>query len=78
MKAVINDGGSAFPRPVSFSEEGGTHRGTLGMTLRDYFAGQALTGLLSSGERSIRWEETIAYDSYKIADAMLVRKEASK
>ena len=44
MSTPINDGGAAFPRPVIFFEEGGTHRGTLGMTLRDYFAGQALAG----------------------------------
>jgi hypothetical protein len=44
------------------------------MSLRDYFAAQALAGLLSSGERTKGWEEFIAYDSYLIADAMLERK----
>ena len=54
MNAPINDGGAAFPRPVSFSEEGGTHRGTLGMTLRDYFAGQALAQLIKREIRELR------------------------
>ena len=53
MSTPINDGGAAFPRPVSFSEEGGTHRGTLGMTLRDYFAGQALAGFVGQWEKEI-------------------------
>ena len=53
MKTPSNDGGAAFPRPVSFSEEGGTHRGTLGMTLRDYFAGQALAGFVGQWEKEI-------------------------
>ena len=54
MSTPINDGGAAFPRPVSFSEEGGTHRGTLGMTLRDYFAGQALAQLIKQEIREMR------------------------
>ena len=49
-----------------------------GMSLRDYFAGKALAGLLASGEDSID-AETNAHDAYIIADAMLAaRKEASK
>ena len=70
MKTPSNDGGAAFPRPVSFSEEGGTHRGTLGMTLRDYFAGQALAGIdndFSAQGRAI-W-------AYECADAMLAARE---
>ena len=57
MSTPINDGGAAFPRPVSFSEEGGTHRGTLGMTLRDYFAGQALTQLIKREIREMRKDQ---------------------
>ena len=57
MSTPINDGGAAFPRPVSFSEEGGTHRGTLGMTLRDYFAGQALNSLIQENATIGREEE---------------------
>jgi hypothetical protein len=69
----INDGsGPAFPTLFIESEYGSGYKG---MTLRDYFAAQALAGLLSSGVKSKGWEETIAYDSYKIADAMLVRRE---
>jgi hypothetical protein len=68
--SVINDGGPAFPAPAYAANI--TDKG---MTLRDYFAAQALAGLLYSGVKSKGWEETIAYYSYKIADAMLVRRE---
>jgi hypothetical protein len=39
----INDGGYAFPTDPRFPKSG------IGMSLRDYFAGQALCGLLASG-----------------------------
>ncbi len=44
-----------------------------GMTLRDYFAGQALVGLFSNprtGEKVTTWEEDAAF-AYRAADAML-------
>ena len=40
-----------------------------GMTLRDWFAGQALAGLLSSGG-SASWEQDAA-NAYQAADAMI-------
>jgi hypothetical protein len=73
MSAPINDGGSAFPSVARVIWQ--PHHD--GLSLRDYFAGQALAGLLSSGIKSQAWEETIAFDSYKIADAMLVRREVN-
>jgi len=44
-----------------------------GMTLRDYFAGQALTGLLSNSNFIITFEnlEKLSTRVYSIADAML-------
>lgn len=38
-----NDGGAAFPKPQC---DGGAGQG--GMTLREYFAGQALAGLMAA------------------------------
>ena len=75
MSTPINDGGAAFPRPVSFSEEGGTHRGTLGMTLRDYFAGQALSGRLASFTDATPERKRIGVFCYEMADAMLAARE---
>ena len=67
--------GPAFP----YREEDGQggYEQHKGMTLRDYFAGQALAGLLASGEDSID-AETNAHDAYIIADAMIKAREASK
>ena len=76
MSAQIDDGGNAFPYLESNSN--GQYRHHYGMTMRDYFAGKALAGLLASGEDSID-AETNAHDAYIIADAMIAaRKEDSK
>jgi hypothetical protein len=73
MSAPINDGGPAFP-PGDGSENG--------MTLRDYFAGQALAGQLafspSDPFKKYHQPEEVASACYRFADAMLAaRKEAS-
>ena len=63
----ILDGGVAFPDAYHS-----------GMTLRDWFAGCALSSLQATNFRT--WE-AIAEETYEIADAMLIergRKEATK
>lgn len=69
-------GGPAFP----FSyEEGGKLLSCNGMTLRDWFAGQALVGILS-GELSIGVMNSdsraalLSQATYEIADAMLAER----
>jgi hypothetical protein len=51
-----------------------------GMTLRDHFAGQALSGLLAGQAReiSIGNLNEIPMEAYLIADAMLAEREKSK
>jgi hypothetical protein len=52
-----------------------------GMTLRDYFAGQALAGMLMNytTQKFGVGEQTCAKGAYEFADAMLAaRKEGSK
>jgi hypothetical protein len=85
----INDGsGPAFPTLFIEPEYGSGYKG---MTLRDYFAAQALTSVLessgdlqshydfkagSSGDNNIPSPYAIATFSYALADAMLAaRKE---
>jgi hypothetical protein len=65
----INDGGKVFPTaPVL--PWGDQYR----MTLRDWFAGQALAGLLRDGIDVFGVYAT-ANDAYKMADAMLKARE---
>ena len=66
------DGGPAFPS--TYRDAVGTayeHQVVLtGMSLRDYFAGQALVGTLAG--RSVLWPcDAAAREAYELADAML-------
>lgn len=66
---TIKDGGPAFPAIPGDKAEGPCcYWG--GMSLRDWFAGMALQGILASGDKSKR--EVLAGWSYQLADAMLV------
>jgi hypothetical protein len=80
-----NTGGPAFPRPAS-TDEANTCCGVFydqeGMSLRDWFAGQALNGMLAHSTRyrplptaSQNWHEAISEEAYQIADAMLAERE---
>jgi hypothetical protein len=65
MSAPINDGGSAFP-----SDNFGQPQ-QLGMTLRDYFAGQALAAVLVSSKYREASTKDVVERAYWFADAML-------
>ena len=82
-----DDGGPAFPHTVQM--EGFDRVWVSGMSLRDYFAGQALAGIAActgpdEGARAIRkaaaknnstFEQAIAGLAYEWADAMLAERE---
>ncbi len=77
---TTNTGGPAFPHVadlVQHSPDGGITTKPItsnGMTLRDYFAGQAIIAYHADGELS--YFEDAANWCYKLADAMLeARKE---
>ena len=82
-----HDGGPAFP---AYRECWPVHgdqphlEAVPGMTLRDYFAAAALTGILSGRndwrERGIEWEDATTLGTglaYEFADAMLAAREAT-
>lgn len=81
----IKDGGHAFPIPLRQGESWNHEKygSPNGMTLRDWFAGQAVTGLLAGQWRSkpgvsAREDaESLAFNAYAIADAMLSARERS-
>jgi hypothetical protein len=75
----INDGGPAFP----LLEGQDTDMLLRGMSLRDYFAGQALMGMAACPEQGevlpvSEWCMTdFAKAAYRCADAMLAEREKS-
>ena len=74
---TINDGGPAFPASL-YKLENGQESSVphIGMTLRDYFAGQAVSGLYADNNFTGSHVDA-AKCSYALADAMLAaRKEA--
>lgn len=73
MSAPINDGGPAFPRVETQYDLG--HQG---MSLRDWFAGQALgspASIYMADSPSSTAEHRTAIRCYRIADAMLAARE---
>lgn len=72
-----NDGGAAFPRPLANGQMDGklyVDEGATGMSLRDYFAGKAMNGILSDPNVRIGGDkeaDEIAQASFLIADAMI-------
>lgn len=71
----IYDGGPAHPTPWSREEDGYVNPG---MSLRDWFAGQALAGILARGVSSSTSDQKIAEAAYAIADTMLGARAAKK
>lgn len=75
--AETKDGGPAFPEHVAISPSGdifGSHYYSSGMSLRDYFAGQALAGILADPSNGGHIKMN-AGDAYAYADAMLSARE---
>ncbi len=71
---------AAFPRPWSKDDYGGCHvevKAQEGMTLRDWFAGQALQSIANPVVRrdfGLSWKQ-VATMAYEAADAMLAERE---
>lgn len=64
-----SNGGAAFPVAA-----GPGQQFTQGMSLRDWFAANALHGVLSCRKYEVSAAETAAY-AYSFADAMLAERE---
>ena len=69
----VNDGGSAFPSHGTMGEVVQE-----GMTLRDWFAGQALMGYLANPAPGAVIESQMVKICYIMADAMIAEGEKGK
>ncbi len=64
--------------PISLQALAGLTKFDGGMTLRDWFAGQALAGILASEGGPLGGEEaSLAKTAYYLANAMLAARNAS-
>jgi hypothetical protein len=85
--ADVNGGGAAFPRQAHILDWGNGadseyYAAQAGMSLRDYFAGQAMTApwgeALSVDQQGFTNDpDTFAANCYALADAMLKAREAT-
>ena len=73
----MNDGGPAFPCGTFGVTAAKTEIPYyMGMSLRDWFAGQALIGLVQVYDKSCHYDRTpITASAYELADAMLKARE---
>lgn len=66
-----DDGGPAFP--IQHDDRPGAYEAHPGMSLRDWFAGQALAGVLA--DHTLRGTaKSFAEKAYELADAMLAER----
>lgn len=75
--SAINDGGPAFPRDTKWNLDGSVSQsGSKGMSLRDWFAGMALSGILNNSNAFANMgDKDVAENCYRAADAMLAARE---
>lgn len=76
----INNGGPAFPIPLTDDQEQEWNRSmggvsANGMSLRDYFAAKAMQGYCARDGSIDCIADDIAADAYAIADAMLAARD---
>lgn len=79
MSETRENGGPAFPN-LKVGSCGPRTAGEAGMSLRDWFAGQALAGMLGHPDvvgspLAADFVASFADDAYAIADAMLVARQ---
>ena len=72
MSPPLNDGGPAFPVPDSYYPHGGIRHGFNGMSLRDWFAGEAMKALIAAFPENSA--PAIARLAFAQADAMLAER----
>lgn len=79
MSDEIKDGGAAFPN-AGYDGPDNCADPVPGMTLRDWFSGRALVGIINACAMDIRrngesTETMFARKAYSVADAMIAARE---
>jgi hypothetical protein len=77
MSTKPKDGGPAYPRSAVLNHDGTTyHNAADGMALRDWFAGQALNGIIAHPgmEPDDASKKGYAMLAYEYADAMIAER----
>jgi hypothetical protein len=76
MSDKVEDGGPAFPREDRVDGAGYVYEFP-GMTLRDWFAGQALAGLMAYPHNTDTYEKA-ADKIWTMADAMIAARKGTR
>lgn len=78
---AIDDGGPAFPQSIAEIHGRATNSGEFGwpgLSIRDYFAAQALAGICACGDDQVETDtdqvDFVAQRAYHYADAMLAAR----
>ena len=71
MDDLLKAGGPAFPSSSDLGE--GITSSFMGMTLRDYFAGQVLPEVYRHAEEGTEYDD-LAHEAYNMADAMIAAR----
>lgn len=69
------DGGPAFPVSYTVDLDHQKLKEFCGMTLRDWFAGQIIAGIMMDPDLNGSPDKHLAVLSYKLADAMLAERD---
>ena len=76
---TIEDGGPAFPEPIAVKGNilvrSRTAHAESGLSLRDFLASHALTGILSKAHAMDANKEHLVREAYRYADLMLVERK---
>ncbi len=75
MNKAFANGGAAFPGAPTENEHGVRFDGWGGMSLRDWFAGQALVGIVYHAQDLFEDATTVADVAYHFADAMIAARD---
>jgi len=72
---TIDDCGPAFPAPEAGLRHFNDPSAYMGLTIRDWFAGQALAGMCAHKDSETWKGEVVARDAYGYADYMILARK---